>query len=291
MRVGFVGLGVMGRPMAENLLAAGHELTVASRSPGPVSALEAAGARAAATPAEAARGAEAVITMLPDGGAVAAVSEGPDGVFAGAEPGTLLIEMSTIAPAEARRLAAAGAERGLAVLDAPVSGGDVGAREGTLSIMVGGTEADFERALPLLGVLGSTVTRVGEAGAGQVVKACNQVVVALTIEAVAEALALGEAAGVEPATILDVLGGGLAANKVMEVRRENLLGREFPPGFRVDLHRKDLGIALETAAELGVELPATPLVAALMDRLREQGRGGEDHTALLDAVAGEDRRA
>jgi 2-hydroxy-3-oxopropionate reductase len=284
VKVGFVGLGVMGRPMAENLLAAGHELTVASRSPEPVAALAEAGAVAAATPAEAARGADAVILMLPDGAAVAAVSEGEDSVLAAAEAGALVIDMSTIAPAQARRLAAAGAERGLAVLDAPVSGGDVGARAGTLSIMVGGQEADFERALPLFEALGSTVTHVGGAGAGQVVKACNQVVVALTIEALSEALTLGEAAGVDPATILDVLGAGLAANRVMEVRRENLLRGQFPPGFRVELHRKDLGIALDAAAELGVELPATPLVAGLMDRLREAGRGGEDHTALLAAV-------
>ncbi|MFN8216078.1 MAG: NAD(P)-dependent oxidoreductase [Solirubrobacterales bacterium] len=290
MRVGFVGLGVMGRPMAENLLAAGHELSVASRSPGPVRALAAAGASPAATPAEAARGAEAVITMLPDGAAVAAVCQGPDGVFAAAAPGTLVIDMSTIAPAEARALAAEGAERGLAVLDAPVSGGDAGARAGTLSIMAGGERDAFERALPLFEVLGANVTLVGGAGAGQVVKACNQIVVALTIEALAEALTLGEAAGVDGATILDALAGGLAANRVMEVRRDNLLGGEFAPGFRVELHRKDLGIALDAAAELGVELPATPVVAALMDRLRERGRGGEDHTALLAAVAALRRR-
>ncbi|HVO55700.1 MAG TPA: NAD(P)-dependent oxidoreductase [Solirubrobacterales bacterium] len=284
MRVGFVGLGVMGRPMAENLLAAGHELTVASRSPEPVAALAAAGASGASTPAEAARGAEAVITMLPDGEAVAAVTEGEGGILAAMAPEALLIEMSTIEPAQARRLAAAGAERDLAVLDAPVSGGDVGAREATLAIMVGGEEAAFERALPLLRALGETVTRVGDHGAGQVVKACNQIVVALTIEALAEALTLGEAAGVEPEKILDVLGGGLAANRVMEVRRENLLRGEFPPGFRVDLHRKDLGIALDTAEEHGVELPATPIVAALLDGLHEEGRGQEDHTALLSAV-------
>ncbi len=284
MRVGFVGLGVMGRPMAENLLAAGHELTVASRSPEPVAALVAAGASAAGTPAEAARGAEAVVTMLPDGAAVAAVTEGEDGLLAAAAPGALVIDMSTIEPAQARRLAATGSERGVAVLDAPVSGGDLGAREATLSIMVGGEQADFERALPLLRALGKTVTRVGGHGAGQVVKACNQVVVALTIEALAEALTLGEAAGIEPEKILDVLGGGLAANRVMDVRRENLLRGEFPPGFRVDLHRKDLGIALDAAEDLGVELPATPIVAALFDGLHEEGRGDEDHTALLAAV-------
>ncbi len=283
-RIAFVGLGTMGRPMAQNLLAAGHELTVSSRSPEPAAALAAAGADVAANPAEAVRGAEVAITMLPDGGAVAAVMEGREGILAAATPGTLVIDMSTIAPAEAEALAAQGAEHGLPVLDAPVSGGDVGAKAGTLSIMVGGAAEDFGRARPILEAMGSTVTRVGGAGAGQVVKACNQIVVALTIEGLAEALALGEAAGVDPATILDVLAGGLAANKVMEVRRDNLLSGEFPPGFRIDLHHKDLGIALEAAAEYGVTLPATPLVRELMQRLRDQGRGGEDHTALLAAV-------
>ncbi|HET7445756.1 MAG TPA: NAD(P)-dependent oxidoreductase [Solirubrobacterales bacterium] len=283
-RIGFIGLGVMGRPMAENLLADGHELVVSSRSPEPVAALEAAGATAAATPAEAVRGADVAITMLPDGAAVAAVTEGEDGILAAAVPGTLLIEMSTIAPAQARELAARGAERGLAVLDAPVSGGDVGARSASLSIMVGGAAADFERALPLLAAMGSTVTRVGEAGAGQVVKAANQVLVALTIEGVAEALTLAESAGIASATVLDVLGSGLAANRVMEVRRQHFVDHAFAPGFRVDLHRKDLGIALDAAAEAGVTLPATPVVAGLLDRLREEGRGGEDHTALLAAV-------
>jgi 2-hydroxy-3-oxopropionate reductase len=283
-RVAFVGLGVMGRPMAENLLAAGHELVVANRSPGPVEALEARGARGAATPAEAAREAEAVITMVPDDAAVLAVMEGDDGIFAGAAPGTLVIEMSTISPATAVGLAERGAERGLELLDAPVSGGDVGARAGTLAIMAGGEPAAFERARPLFDVLGSAATLVGGSGSGQVVKACNQIVVALTIEAVAEALTLGEAAGVEPATVLDVLGGGLAANRVMEARRDNLLDHRFQPGFRVDLHRKDLGIALAAAEKLGVELPATPIVQGLFERLSAAGRGAEDHTALLAAV-------
>lgn len=283
-RIAFLGLGVMGQPMAENLLAAGHQLTVFNRSRGPVEALVEAGARAALTPAEAVAGAELAITMLADGGAVSDVYEGEDGLLGASGPGTLLVDMSTIDPAESERLYAEGAARGLGVLDAPVSGGDVGAREGSLSIMVGGGAQDFARARPVFDVLGSTVTHVGGPGAGQIVKACNQIVVALTIEGLAEALALGEAAGVEPAMILDVLSGGLAANRVMEVRRQNLLGDEFKPGFRLDLHHKDLGIALDAAAELGVELPATPVVRAQMERLRAAGRGGEDHTALRAAI-------
>lgn len=284
-RVAFVGLGVMGAPMAENLLASGHNLVVSNRSRGPVAALEALGARGASHPAEAVRGADVAITMLPDGDAVAAVMSGEHGILGAADPGALVIDMSTISPAQARRLASVGAERGIAVLDAPVSGGDIGAREGTLSIMVGGEASDVERALPFLEAVGTTITHVGPAGTGQVVKACNQIVVGLTIEAVAEALALGAAAGVEAAAILDVLGSGLAANRVIEVRRENFLAHRFEPGFRVELHHKDLGIALETARELGVELPTTPVVRELMDLLRREGRGHDDHTALVDAVA------
>jgi 2-hydroxy-3-oxopropionate reductase len=181
-------------------------------------------------------------------------------------------------------VAARGAERGLAVIDAPVSGGDVGAQNRTLSIMVGGAERDVVRARPLLEELGSTVTHVGAASAGQLVKACNQIVVALTIEAVAEALVLGSAGGVDPATILDVLGGGLAANRLMEIRRHNLLERDFRPGFRVELHHKDLGIALAAARQYGVVLPATPIVDQLLQSLRAHGQGASDHTALLSAV-------
>lgn len=268
-RIAFIGLGVMGRPMADNLSAAGHEVSEVGREH---------------SPAAAAAAAEVVITMLPDSPDVLGVMEGEDGVLAGAAAGTLLIEMSTISPRVAAGLAETAQQRGLAMVDAPVSGGDVGAREGTLSIMVGGEAADVERARPLLEVLGSRVTYCGGPGAGQVVKACNQVAVALEIEAVAEALVLGESAGVEAETILDALGGGLAASRVLEVRRENFLSRSYRPGFRAELHRKDLGIALETAAEHGVALPATPVVERLLGILGEAGRGGEDHTAVLDAV-------
>jgi 2-hydroxy-3-oxopropionate reductase len=282
--IGFIGLGVMGAPMARNLLATGHDLVVHSRSPGPVEALQRDGAQAAGGPSEVARRSDMVITMLPDSPAVQEVVLGEDGVLAGAREGALLIDMSTIHPTVALEVAQAAAERGAAAIDAPVSGGDVGAKEGTLSIMVGGRAEDVERARPLLEVLGKTIVHVGDAGAGQVVKACNQVVVAVTIAAVSEALVLGSKAGVEPDRILDVLGGGLAANKVMEVRRRNFLEHDFTPGFRIDLHHKDLNIALESGDAYGVPLPVTAVVQQLMRALRASGHGGDDHSGLLQIV-------
>ncbi len=283
-RVAFVGLGLMGRPMAANLLAGGHEVVVANRSPEPVAALEAAGAVGAASPAEAARGADAAITMLPDGPTVQALMEGEDGILAALPEGALAIDMSTVAPAEARQLAAAAAERGVGFLDAPVSGGDAGARAGTLTIMVGGELADFARALPLFEAMGSSVTHVGPAGAGQVVKACNQVAVALILEGLVEAVTLGAAAGIEPETVLGVLAGGMVGGRMLEARGPALVSREHEPGFRLEHHLKDLGIALAEARERGVELPATPVVKQLMEQLQAEGRGAENHTALIDAV-------
>jgi len=282
--IGFIGLGVMGAPMARNLLATGQELVVHSRSPGPVEELVAAGAERAPSPREVGERADVVILMLPDSPAVEAVALGEDGVLAGASEGDLLIDMSTIHPTVAVEVARAGAERGVGVLDAPVSGGDVGAREGTLSIMVGGEEAGVRRAQPLFDVLGGTVVHVGGHGAGQVVKACNQVVVAVSIAAVSEALVLGSKAGVDPGRILDVLGGGLAANKVMEVRRRNFLEHDFTPGFRIDLHHKDLNIALESGDAYGVPLPVTGMVQQGMRALRARGHGGDDHSGLLQLV-------
>jgi 2-hydroxy-3-oxopropionate reductase len=282
--IGFIGLGVMGAPMARNLLAAGQELVVHSRSPGPVEELVAAGAERASSPREVGERADVVILMLPDSPAVEAVALGEDGVLAGASEGDLLIDMSTIHPTVAVEVARAGAERGVGVLDAPVSGGDVGAREGTLSIMVGGEEAGVRRAQPLFEVLGGTIVHVGGHGAGQVVKACNQVVVAVSIAAVSEALVLGSKAGVDPGRILDVLGGGLAANKVMEVRRRNFLEHDFTPGFRIDLHHKDLNIALESGDAYGVPLPVTGMVQQGMRALRARGHGGDDHSGLLQLV-------
>jgi 2-hydroxy-3-oxopropionate reductase len=282
--VGFIGLGVMGAPMARNLLQAGHPLVVHNRSRGAVNELSEAGAEPAASAREVAERADVVITMLPDSAAVESVVSGSDGVLEGAGEGDLLIDMSTIHPTVSVALAAAARERGVAVLDAPVSGGDVGARDGALSIMVGGEPADVERARPLFEVLGKTVVHVGGHGAGQVVKACNQVVVAVTIAAVSEALVLGSKAGVDPERILDVLGGGLAANRVMEMRRHNFLEHDFTPGFRIDLHHKDLAIALESGGEYGVPLPVTALVQQGFRALRAKGHGGDDHSGLLALV-------
>jgi 2-hydroxy-3-oxopropionate reductase len=283
-RVGFIGLGVMGAPMARNLVAAGHEVVVYNRSPGPREALVAAGARAVETPADVARAAPVVITMLSDDRAVRDVVLGDGGVLDAAAPGSLLIDASTVTPALARELAERASQRDVAVLDAPVSGGDAGARDGTLSIMVGGEAADVERARPLLEALGSSIVHVGPAGAGQVVKSCNQLLIAITIAAVGEALVLGSKLGVAPDTILDVLSRGTAGNRVMEVKRRNLLEHAFAPGFRVDLHHKDLDIALRGAGEAGVPLALTALVQQMFNELRAQGRGAEDHTALLAVV-------
>ena len=268
-RIGFIGLGVMGAPMARNLVAAGFDVVTYNRSPKSVE-----GARPASSVREAAD-ADIVVTMLPDSAAVLAVA---DDIVAAAP--SLWIDMSTIHPTVSEELAT----RGIRVLDAPVSGGDVGAQQGTLSIMAGGDEADFERARPVFEAVGKTIVHVGGPGAGQVVKACNQVVVALTIQAVSEALTLGEKAGVEPAKILDVLGGGLAANRVMEMRRRNFLEHDFTPGFRVDLHHKDLNIALASGDAYGVPLPATSLVQQMLRTLRAQGHGALDHSALLMVV-------
>ena len=279
--VGFIGLGIMGKPMARHLLDAGYALTVYSRSRGPVDELAAEGATAAASPREVAERTEIVITMLPDSPDVQEVITGEDGVLRGARVGGLVIDMSTISPIVARDLAERASELGVGMLDAPVSGGDVGARGATLSIMVGGSAEDFARAEPLFGTMGKTITHVGPAGSGQVVKACNQVVVALVLEAVSEALVLGSKAGVNPATIIQVLSGGMAATRVMEMRGPNFLEHNFTPGFKVDLHHKDLGIALSTAREYGVSLPLTGIVEQMLQALRTRGMGDQDHSALL----------
>jgi 2-hydroxy-3-oxopropionate reductase len=283
-RVGFIGLGVMGKPMARNLMKAGHELVVWSRTRADVDEVAGAGATAADSAREVAEQADVTILMLPDSPQVREVLDGGDGLLAGAREGTLVIDMSTISPVVTREIAAECGERGIGWVDAPVSGGDVGAREATLSIMAGGSEEDFARAKPLFEALGKTIVHVGPVGAGQVVKACNQVVVALTIEAVSEALVLGSKAGVDPATIIAVLSGGLAANKVMEVRGRNFLEHDFTPGFRIDLHHKDLGIALQTAREYGVALPNTAAVDQMLQALRSNGRGDRDHSALLTHI-------
>lgn len=280
-RVGFVGLGLMGEPMARNLLEAGYELIVYNRSPQKSQPLVDSGAQRAAGVEEVARSADAVITMLPGPPEVREVIAGERGLIGAACEGTLILEMSTSSPTLARELAGHAGQRGIGMLDAPVSGGDVGARLGSLSIMAGGPEEEFVRARPLFDVLGETVVHVGEAGAGQTVKAANQVVIALVIEAVSEALTLGTRAGVEPGKVLDALSGGMASSKVVDIKREKLLSHDFQPGGKVESQYKDLGIVLQTAREYGVPLPLTALVDQMYAALMARGRGWQDHSALL----------
>ncbi len=285
-KVGFVGLGLMGRPMVRNLMQAGYDLVVYNRSRGKVDELVAEGAEAAESPRETAESSDIVFTMLPGPPEVREVVTGEDGLLQGAGEGSLLVDMSTSSPILARELARTAREQGIGMLDAPVSGGDVGAIEGTLSIMVGGEEEQFERARPLFDVMGKTVVHVGEAGAGQTVKACNQIVVALVIEAVSEALALGTKARVDPAKTIEVLSGGLAGTSVMEVKAEKFLSHDFEPGGKVESHHKDLGIALEAGREHGVPLPVTAVVEGMFGSLIAKGRGGWDHSALLTLIEG-----
>jgi 2-hydroxy-3-oxopropionate reductase len=280
--VGFIGLGIMGKPMAQNLIEAGYDLVVYNRTREKAEELD--GATVAESPRAVAEQSDIIITMLPDSPQVEEVLAGEDGVFEGIQEGTLIVDMSTISPVVTEELSQQAQERGASMLDAPVSGGDVGAIDGTLSIMVGGSEEDFERARPLFEVMGDTVTHVGLVGTGQVVKAANQIVVALTIEAVSEALVLGSKGGVPPEKILDVLGGGLAGNKVMEAKREKMLSHSFDPGFRVELHHKDLGIALAAGREYGVTLPVTAIVDQMLETLKMRGRGDQDHSALLTLI-------
>lgn len=285
-RIGFIGLGVMGRPMALNLLRAGYPLTVHSRSRPPVDDLVAAGATPADSPSTVASMADVVIAMLPDTPDVEAVILGPGGVIEAARSGLTVIDMSTINPLGARGIGAALAKRGTAFLDAPVSGGQRGAEEATLSIMVGGSPPDFERALPILEALGRTIVLVGEIGAGQVAKACNQLIVAATIEAVAEALTLAERAGVAPTTVRAALLGGFAQSRILEVHGERMLEGNFQPGFRARLHLKDARIIEALATEVGVELPGFAPVAHRLQQLVDDELGELDHSALFKLVAG-----
>jgi 2-hydroxy-3-oxopropionate reductase len=284
-RVGFIGLGIMGEPMARRLLEAGFPLTVHSRSPAPVESLVAAGASAASPASEVARASDVVITMLPDTDDVERVMLGDDGVVAGIRPGSLAIDMSTVDPGPTRRIAETLATAGVEMLDAPVSGGQRGAIDGTLSIMVGGDEAAFDRAMPLFEAMGKNIVRIGPSGAGQVAKACNQLVVAATIEAVAEALLLAERSGVDAAKVREALLGGFAGSKILEVHGQRMLDRAFEPGFRARLHRKDARIVLEQARASGTPVPSFEVVAAQLDRLVEGGGGDLDHAALYAALS------
>ena len=280
MRIGFIGLGIMGKPMAGHLLAAGHTLNISAAS-GAAAEMVAAGAEAYASFAEIARASEIVILMVPNTPEVEAVLFGAGGAAEGMAPDTLVIDMSSIDPLATRgfaeRIAAAGGD----YVDAPVSGGEVGAKAGTLTIMAGGSEASFARALPLFEIMGGNITHVGPVGAGQVCKVANQMIVALNIAAVGEALIFASKAGADPARVREALLGGFASSRVLEVHGERMLSRSFAPGFRIDLHHKDLSLALDGAAELGLSLPQTAFARELLDGARAEGEGALDHSGMV----------
>jgi 2-hydroxy-3-oxopropionate reductase len=285
VRIGFIGLGIMGRPMALKLLAAGHPLAVYARRPEALPPLTEAGAEVCDSPAAVARAAGVLFTMLSDSPDVEEVILGlesgdPRAVIAGIRPGSIVVDMSTISPATARRIAAQVEAAGASMLDSPVSGGDIGARDGTLSIMVGGPSAAFERIKPLLEVMGKNIVHVGASGAGQICKACNQIVVGQTIAGVGEALLLAEAAGVDGAKVREALLGGFAGSRILEVHGRRMLDAEYDPGFKAALHQKDMRIVQETAHELGLGLPGSALVTQLLNALVGQGDGDLDSAAL-----------
>jgi 2-hydroxy-3-oxopropionate reductase len=281
--IAFIGLGVMGSPMAVHLARAGHDVTGYNRSSGKAAPLEAAGGRAVSSIAEAVDGAAVVALMVPDTPDVQQVLVN-DGVFDNASPGTLIIDFSSIRPDITVELAAEAKARGLRLIDAPVSGGQKGAEGATLSIMVGGEEADFAAALPLLNTVGKTVVRVGANGAGQTVKAANQLIVGANIQALAEAVVFLDAHGVDLGRAFDVLGGGLAGSAVLNQKRANMIDHDFTPGFRIDLHHKDMDIVTSAARAAGVVIPIGAIVAQMMASVRAHGGGHLDHSALLLGV-------
>ena len=283
MNIGFIGLGIMGAPMAGHLIAAGHSLFLKSRRSVP-DALLAAGGTACVTAAEVAKRSDTIILMLPDTPDVEQVLFGAGGVAEGLSPGKTVIDMSSIAPLATKDFAVRVAARGGAYLDAPVSGGEVGAKNAALSIMVGGEPEDFERARPLFGAMGKTVTHVGPVGSGQVAKVANQIIVALTIEAVAEGLLFASKAGADPAKVRQAITGGLATSRILELHGERMIKRTFDPGFRIGLHQKDLNLALDNARTLGLSLPATALAQQLFSACVAQGGAAWDHSAMVKAL-------
>ena len=282
--IAFIGLGIMGSPMAVHLAKAGHQVVGYNRTPEKTVPLVEAGGRAAESIADAVRGAEVVCVMVPDSPDVLDVLTGEDGVFDNANPGTLVVDFSSIRPDVTIQLAEQADEKGIRLVDAPVSGGEAGAVNAALSIMVGGQEDDFEAAKPYLDVVGKTVVHVGPSGAGQTVKAANQLIVAANIQALAEAVVFLDAYGVDTNAALEVLGGGLAGSKVLDQKKQNMLGHTFEPGFRIALHHKDLGIVTTAAREAGVVIPLGSLVAQLMASALANGDGGLDHSGLLRGV-------
>ncbi len=282
--IGFIGLGIMGKPMARNLIKAGYPLIVHNRSRAAVDELTREGAQAATDAKEVAGRTEIIITMLPDSADVDLVCAGENGIFSALKSGTLLIDMSTISPAVARKLAGEAQRRGCDMLDAPVSGGEAGAISASLSIMIGGEASAVERAMPIFESLGKNIVHVGRAGAGQVTKAANQMVVGTTIAIVSEALVLAAKAGVDPAKVRQALLGGFAQSKILEAHGQKMLQHNFKPGFRIRLHEKDMKIALGAGFEYGVPLMVTGQVAQMMSAMKAMGNGDLDHSALVKLV-------
>ena len=283
MKVGFIGLGIMGKPMALNIGKGGHELYLNSRSGVPQDMLDA-GGKACASPKEVAQHADVVITMVPDTPDVERVLFGDNGVAAGLSAGKTVVDMSSIAPLATKEFARRINELGCDYLDAPVSGGEVGAKGATLTIMVGGPEAPFERVKPLFELMGKNITLVGGNGDGQTTKVANQIIVALNIEAVAEALVFAAKAGADPAKVRQALMGGFASSRILEVHGERMIKRTFNPGFRIELHQKDLSLALQGARALGVSLPNTATAAELFNACAANGGKAWDHSAMVKAL-------
>jgi 2-hydroxy-3-oxopropionate reductase len=282
--LGFVGLGIMGRPMTKNLMKAGYSLVVYDIVSSSVEQIVAEGAKPGLSAADVASRSDVTITMLPDSPDVEAAVTGPAGVLEGIRSGSILIDMSSISPVTARKLAAIAAEKGVTMLDAPVSGGEVGAVNATLSIMVGGPQGAFDRCMPIFQAMGKNINLVGDSGAGQIAKACNQVVVALTIEAVAEALVLAAKAGVDPAKVRQAIMGGLAQSRILELHGQRMLDRTFKPGFRIRFHQKDMNIILNTGKEYGASLPVSAIVMEMLKSLVATGHGDEDHSAIVRVI-------
>ncbi|MCB1915611.1 MAG: 2-hydroxy-3-oxopropionate reductase [Rhodocyclaceae bacterium] len=282
-KIGFIGLGIMGRPMAGHLIAAGHDVFLHSRS-GVPGALLAAGGRDAGSAAGTARAGDVVFTMVPDTPDVERVLFGEDGVAAGLSAGKVVVDMSSISPVATRDFATRINALGCQYLDAPVSGGEVGAKNAALTIMVGGEQATFDQVLPLFSTMGRNITRVGGNGDGQITKVANQIIVALTIEAVGEALVLAAKAGADPSRVREALMGGFANSRILEVHGERMIKRSFDPGFRIELHQKDLNLALVTARELGVSLPNTATAQELFNACGAHGGHGWDHSAMVRAL-------
>jgi 2-hydroxy-3-oxopropionate reductase len=283
-KLGFVGTGIMGKPMVKNLLKAGFPVLCYDIVPEPLKELAAAGASLAASNKEVAERSEIVITMLPNSPHVEQAVLGPNGVLEGARPGLILLDMSTISPIVSQKVAAEMAKREVQMVDAPVSGGEKGAVEGTLSIMVGGERAIFDRVLPIFQAMGKTITFIGPIGSGGFVKLANQIIVAINLTAIAEALVLGTKAGIDLELMINALSGGLAGSKCLEQKRNNYLQHAFQPGFKIDLHFKDLGLIMEAGRSLGVPLPTTALVQELFSALRVKGRGQMDHSGVITVL-------